>query len=55
VILEAVPPIKQREIIRTVQTLTGLDWKAVKALMRQLPQPIQQRASQQTAEDLKPP
>jgi ribosomal protein L7/L12 len=51
VILEAVPPIKQREIIRTVQTLTGLDWKAMKALVRRLPQPIQTGASQQTAED----
>ncbi|MGD1908380.1 MAG: ribosomal protein L7/L12 [Leptolyngbyaceae cyanobacterium] len=53
VILEAVPPVKQRDIIRTVQTLTGLDWKAVKALVRKLPQPIQQRASQKTAEEFK--
>ncbi len=53
VILEAVPPVKQREIIRTVQTLTGLEWKAVKALVRKLPQPIQTGASQRTAEDFK--
>ncbi|MDA0674000.1 MAG: ribosomal protein L7/L12 [Cyanobacteria bacterium] len=53
VVLEAVPPAKQREIIRTVQQLTGLDWKAVKALVRTLPQPIQTGASQATAEDFK--
>jgi ribosomal protein L7/L12 len=53
VVLEAVPPAKQREIIRTVQHLTGLDWKAVKALVRNLPQPIQTGASQTTAEDFK--
>lgn len=53
VILEAVPPAKQRDIIRTVQKLTGLDWKAVKALVRDLPQPIQTGASQQTAEEFK--
>lgn len=53
VVLEAVPPAKQWEIIRTVQHLIGLDWKAVKALVRNLPQPIQTGASQTTAEDFK--
>ena len=53
VVLEAVPPAKQRDIMRTVQHLTGLDWKAVKALVRTLPQPIQTGASQTTAEEFK--
>ena len=53
VILEAVPPVKQREVVKTVQQLTGLDWKTVKALVRQVPQPIQKGASQATAEEFK--
>ncbi len=53
VILETFPPAHQREVIQAVQSLTGLDWKAVKALMRRLPQPIQSRVSQSTAETAK--
>ncbi|MGP1375288.1 MAG: ribosomal protein L7/L12 [Almyronema sp.] len=53
VILEAVPEYKKREVVRTVQKLTGLSWKDVKALMRKLPQPIQKGAAQTTAEDFK--
>ena len=53
VILEAVPPVKQRAIVKTVQQLTGLDWKAVKVLVRTVPQPIQKGASQATAEEFK--
>jgi ribosomal protein L7/L12 len=53
VILEAIPPVKQREVIRTVKTLTGLDWKAVKVMVKRLPQSIQSRASQKTAEEFK--
>ncbi|NER78599.1 MAG: hypothetical protein F6K42_03295 [Leptolyngbya sp. SIO1D8] len=53
VILEAVPPVKQREVVKTVQQLTGLDWKTVKALIRDVPQPIQRGASQATAEEFR--
>ncbi|MEM9003888.1 MAG: ribosomal protein L7/L12 [Cyanobacteria bacterium P01_F01_bin.86] len=53
VVLEAVPPVKQREVVKTVQQLTGLDWKAVKALIRDVPQPIQRGASPATAEEFK--
>ena len=53
VILEAVPPVKQREVVQTVQKLTGLEWKAVKALIRDVPQPIQRGASQATAEEFR--
>ncbi|MDB9527607.1 ribosomal protein L7/L12 [Oscillatoria sp. CS-180] len=53
VILEAVPSVKQREIVKTVRDLTGLDWKEVKALVRNVPQPIQQGASRQTAEEFR--
>jgi len=53
VILEAVPPVKQREVVKTVQQLTGLNWPEVKALVRNVPQPIQQGASQATAEEFR--
>ncbi|HEY9890064.1 MAG TPA: ribosomal protein L7/L12 [Candidatus Obscuribacterales bacterium] len=53
VILEAVPPVKRREVVKTVHDLTGLDWDAVKALVRQVPQPIQQGASRATAEEFR--
>ncbi len=53
VILEAVPPVKQRLVVKTVQQLTGLDWQTVKALVRDVPQPIQKGASQATAEEFR--
>lgn len=53
VILEAVPSVKQREVVKTVQKLTGLDWKSVKALVRTVPQPIQRGASRRTAEEFR--
>lgn len=53
VILEAVPPVKQREVVKTVQKLTGLDWKSVKTLVRNVPQPIQRGASRKTAEEFR--
>ncbi|NEQ33633.1 MAG: hypothetical protein F6K04_21995 [Leptolyngbya sp. SIO4C5] len=53
VILEAVPEYKKREVVRTVQKLTGLSWKEVKALIRDVPQPIQRGASKQTAEEFR--
>lgn len=53
VILEAVPSVKQREVVKTVRDLTGLDWSAVKSLVRNVPQPIQQGASRQTAEEFR--
>jgi len=46
---DAVPDYKQREVIKVVQKLTGLSWKEVKALVRDVPQPIQRRANRETA------
>lgn len=53
VILEAVPTVKQQEVVKTLRDLTGLDWKTVKALVRSVPQPIQRAASQTTAEEFR--
>lgn len=53
VILEAVPIYQRREVVKVVQQITGLDWKAVKKLVRTVPQPVQHNASQKVAEDYK--
>ncbi|WP_008312451.1 ribosomal protein L7/L12 [Leptolyngbya sp. PCC 6406] len=53
VVLETVPPAQRRDIIRTLQRLTGKDWKTVKAMVRNPPQPIQVGLSRAIAEDYK--
>ncbi len=53
VVLETVPPAQQRAIIRTLQQLTGQDWKTVKAMVRNPPQPIQVGLFRAVAEDYK--
>ena len=53
VILEAVPVYKRREAVKVVQQITGLEWKAVKTLVKNLPQPIQRGAARPLAEDYK--
>lgn len=53
VILTAVPDYKKRQITGVVQKLTGLDWKAVKTLVKTVPQPIQEGASLTTAREFK--
>lgn len=49
VILETVSEANRREVVRIVQQLTGLEWKAVKALVKTVPQTIQADVGLETA------
>lgn len=40
VILEFVPTDRQRQVVKAIHDLTGLDWPKAKALVKRLPEPV---------------
>lgn len=40
VLITNIPAQRQRQVVKTVKDLTGLEWQQVKQLVRQLPEPI---------------
>jgi large subunit ribosomal protein L7/L12 len=51
VILESVPPDRVIEVVKLVQELTSLSFKAAKALVEAVPQPVKRNVRQSVAQD----